>query len=172
MAGESTALRETLLQGVDSEVAAVGPRDRLEVGDNDVAGNSPDVLAAPGECNPCGTGGQSKLLPCTGGDDQHICGDVMRCVVLSWSYLLFTWTAVVFAAKVTETHVLFTEDGLTPSGGDAGRDRVDVPVSLPAFENPTREQLFTRARESVGAQDLSCWPGGADTPLDSQGVAL
>ena len=37
VAGESTALRETLLQGVDSEVAAVGPRDRLEVGDNDVA---------------------------------------------------------------------------------------------------------------------------------------
>ena len=38
MAGASTALRETLLQGVDSEVAAVGPRDGLEVGDNDVAG--------------------------------------------------------------------------------------------------------------------------------------
>ena len=113
VAGESTALRETLLQGVDSEVAAVGPRDRLEVGDNDVAGNSPDVIEAPGECNPCGTGEQSKLLTCTGGDDQHICGDIMRCVVLSWSYLLFTWTAVVCAAKVTETHVLrdlFTED--------------------------------------------------------------
>ena len=87
VAGESTALRETLLQGVDSEVAAVGPRDQREVCDNDVAGNSPDVIEAPGECNPCGRGEQSKLLTCTGGDDQHICGDVMRCVVLSLSLI-------------------------------------------------------------------------------------
>ena len=43
------------------------------------------------------------------------------------------------------------------------------PFRLPLSKIRPANKLFTRARESVGAQDLSCWPGGADTPLDSQG---
>lgn len=50
---------------VDNEFAAVGPREELE-------------------CE------QGKFLTCTIGDDQHISGEVMPCVMLRWLRLLFT----------------------------------------------------------------------------------
>lgn len=72
---------------------------------------------------------------------------------------------------MTETSVLrelSEELDLTPSGGAAVPDRVDVPVSFPVSEKPTREQFFPIVRVLEGAQDLSHWTGDAAIPLDGQ----
>lgn len=55
MAKESTALHETQLQGVDSEIAAIGPRDRFALDDQGAAGDLPDVVEALGTYNPSET---------------------------------------------------------------------------------------------------------------------
>lgn len=94
-AGENTAPHESLLHGeMDPKLASVDPRDRLAVDDQRGAGDSPVVMEAIGECNPCETGRQGKLQACTAVDNQHSYGDATLRVVLGWSYFLFIFTAL------------------------------------------------------------------------------
>ena len=99
-AEKSTAPQASILEGdVDTKLADVDPRDRRTVDVQREAGDSFDDIEEKEECVPCATGGQGKLQACTA-VDQHTHGDVTFRLMLSWSYLLFTWVTLACAVKM------------------------------------------------------------------------
>ena len=146
-------------------MAEVPPRQRVAVGTR-------YMLEAAGACDPCPAGTTSEPPVRKVDSDQISDGDVERCEVLGWSYVLrsvFTGLACL-AALIAGFKLMSGQvpgDGVVkPSGGVTCGDCVDVPV--PPLVSPaqtTEAGTFVNARTSVEAAYLPQWFGGG-VPLD------